>query len=237
VPDFPVGTARVVRVATWLDRAALTTASCPSRPASSEAAVSADEPVAAPEPRDRPRPPRRRREELPVPAPVAVETSPSPSPERRLPSDWPGGCPLADCPPVRSLPDGGSPPWGTFGGRSGGRSGGGAGLVSPIFGLAGRIGKSAPLARDVGGSGLCAPFVASGATQARSGASGREAGWPFVGSDIGEIPSPGRAGGRRGRHPSSSADEGGPSGALGINAEIDSENTFFVVSFAGPGAR
>src|SRR5208283_3414113 len=74
--------------------------------------------------------------------------------------------------------------------------------------------------------------AASGAPVARSGASGTDAGRPVVGSDIREIPSPGRANERRGWHSSGGAGAGGPSGALGQNAEIDSYITFFVVSFA-----
>jgi len=109
--------------------------------------------------------------------------------------------------------------------------------VSPIFGLAGNAGALAPLAAEVAASALRAPFAASGVPGSRSGASGTDAGRPVVGSDIGEIPSPGRAGKRRGWRPSSSAGAGSPSGALGLEAEIDSENTFFGVSFAGPGAR
>ena len=88
-----------------------------------------------------------------------------------------GACPL------RPLGEGGC--------RAGGP--GGAGRVSPIFGLVGRVGRLAPVDSEVLGSELRAPSAASGAPGARSGASGTDAGRPVVGSDIGEIPSPGRA--------------------------------------------
>jgi hypothetical protein len=109
--------------------------------------------------------------------------------------------------------------------------------VSPIFGLAGKVGKLAPLASELPGSRLREPFAASGAPETRSIASGTDAGRPVVGSDIGEIPSPGRANWRRRRLPSGCAGADGPSGALGLEAEIDSESTFFVVSFATSGAE
>ncbi|MGD0874160.1 MAG: hypothetical protein ABSA14_04115 [Acidimicrobiales bacterium] len=110
----------------------------------------------------------------------------------------------------------------------------GAGLVSPIFGLGGTTTARAPLAVGPSGSGLRGPFATSGASAARSGASGTDAGRPVVGSNIGEIPSKGRAGKRRGRQPSSSATRSFLSGALGQVAEIECENTLFFVSFAGP---
>jgi hypothetical protein len=91
-----------------------------------------------------------------------------------------------------------------------------------------------PLANGPSGSSLWAALVASGATVARSGASGTDAGRPVVGSNIGEIPSKGRANKRRGRHSSSSTAGSHLSGALGQIAEIECESTFFVVSFAGP---
>ncbi|MGO9582284.1 MAG: hypothetical protein ACLP36_05690 [Acidimicrobiales bacterium] len=108
---------------------------------------------------------------------------------------------------------------------------GGAGLESPIFGLAGRSGTPEPSVSEVVTSGLRAPAAASGAPAAPSGASGAAAGRPVVGSNIREIPSKGRAGKRRGCHPSSCATESRLSGAPG-RAEIDIESTFLVVSFA-----
>jgi hypothetical protein len=103
------------------------------------------------------------------------------------------------------------------------------------LGLSG--GASAPFAIVASISALRAPFAASGAPVACSPTSGTDAGRPVVGSDIGEIPSPGRADKRRLWHPASGTGEGGTSGALGPVAEIDSENTFFVVSFTGPRAK
>jgi hypothetical protein len=111
---------------------------------------------------------------------------------------------------------------------------GGAGRLSPIFGLGGTTVALAAPANGEANSDLRALLGASGASVARSGASGTDAGWPAVGSNIGEIPSKGRASGRRGWHPSSSAAGSCLSGALGQVAEIESENTFFVVSSAGP---
>jgi hypothetical protein len=110
--------------------------------------------------------------------------------------------------------------------------GGGAGRESPIFGLAGKAGRLAPLAIELPSSALRAPFAASGVPAARSLASGTDAGRPVVGSDIGEIPSPGRAVERRGWHPASSTGQLRPFGALGLVAEIDSKNTFFAHGFA-----
>jgi hypothetical protein len=114
---------------------------------------------------------------------------------------------------------------------------GGAGRVSPIFGLRDATVALAPVASGLTGSELRAPFATSGASAARSGASGTDAGRPVVGSNIGQIPSKGRAVKRRGRRTSSSTAESCLSGALGQVAEIKSENTFFVVSFAGPRER
>gem|GEM_PF-2567206 len=111
---------------------------------------------------------------------------------------------------------------------------GGAGRLSPIFGLGGTTVALAASANEEANSGLRALFGASGASVARSGASGTDAGRPAVGSNIGKIPSKGRAGERRWWHPSSSAAGSCLSGALGQVAEIESENTFFVVSSAGP---
>jgi hypothetical protein len=108
---------------------------------------------------------------------------------------------------------------------------GGAGRESPIFGLTGRSGTLEPSVSEVVTSGLRAPSAASGAPVARPGASGAAAGRPVVGSNIREIPSKGRAGKRRGRHPSSCATESRLSGAPG-RVEIDIESTFLVVSFA-----
>ena len=114
---------------------------------------------------------------------------------------------------------------------------GGAGRVSPIFGLAGNTVALSPLATGPSDSGLRAPFAASDASATLSGVAGTDAGRPVVGSNIREIPSKGRAGERRGWHPSSIAAGSCLSGALKPVAEIDSENTFFVVSFAGPRER
>jgi hypothetical protein len=114
---------------------------------------------------------------------------------------------------------------------------GGAGRLSPIFGLGGTTLELAAPANGEANSGLRALLGASGASVARSGASGTGAGRPAIGSNIGEIPSRGRAGERRGWLPSSSADGSCLSGALGQVAEIESENTFFVVSSAGPRER
>jgi hypothetical protein len=100
--------------------------------------------------------------------------------------------------------------------------------VSPIFGLAGASG-SEPSAAEGATSELRAPWAAS---DARSCASGTAAGRPFVGSNIREIPSKGRAGWRRGWHLSSCTVESGPSGARGQVTKIDCESMFFVVSFA-----
>jgi hypothetical protein len=108
--------------------------------------------------------------------------------------------------------------------------------VSPIFGLAGSVGRLAPVAIEMLASELCARSAASVEPEARSGASGTDAGRPVVGSDIGEIPSPGRAMSRRGWQPSSGAGGDGPSGAFGLGAELESKNTFSVVSFAPSGA-
>jgi hypothetical protein len=167
--------------------------------------------------RDRPRPPRRRRD---GPPPGVVAAAPSPvSPPCNSPC-WPG-CAL--CP---------SPAGGATG--SAGLRNGGAGLVSPIFGLWGTAVALVPLANGPGSSSLRAPLATSAAAAARLGASGTDAGRPVVGSNIGEIPSKGRASKRRGRHSSSSTAASHLSGALGQIAETECESTFYVVSFAGP---
>lgn len=170
-------------------------------------------------PRERPRPPRRRLVEPPEEVPdEAGEVSPPGSTSvTRRDSGEEGWL-------FRTLPAGG-----------GATLGGGAGLESPILGLRG--GASAPFAIVAPSSLLRAPFAASGAPVACSPASGTDAGRPVVGSDIGEIPSPGRADKRRLWHPASGTDGGTTSGALGPFAEIDSENKLFVVSFTGPRAK
>jgi hypothetical protein len=127
-----------------------------------------------------------------------------------------------------ALPDGAFVTW---------AAGGGAGRVSPIFGLGGKVGRLAPVAIEALGSELRARSAASGEPDARSGTSGTDAGRPVVGSDIGEIPSPGRVVERRGWQPSGGNGGNGPSDALGMGAEIESKNTFHVVSFATSGAR
>jgi len=162
--------------------------------------------------RVRPLPPRRR---LDAPPP---ELAPSLLPR------WDSFC-LEEGWPPRPLPGGGDTTSGALGKD-------GAGLESPIFGLTGASGTLAPSAEEGANSGLRAPAAASGASGARLGASGAAAGRPVVGSNIGEIPSPGRAGMRRRRHSSGCATESRLSGALRRVAEIDSESTFFVVSFA-----
>jgi hypothetical protein len=190
----------------------------PSVPAAFASAGAAAEPAP---PRDRPRPPRRRREEPPPGVPA-----PSPSPSCCTSACRPEE---GDCPP-RPLPVG-------AGTASDALDGGGAGRVSPIFGLCGAAAVLAPLAIGPRGSGLRAPFATSGASAARSGAPGTDAGRPVVGSNIGEIPSKGRAGERRGWHRSSSTAGSWLSSALGQVAEIECENTLFVVSSAGPRER
>jgi hypothetical protein len=66
---------------------------------------------------------------------------------------------------------------------------GGAGRESPIFGLTGTTVALAPLMAEPNGSGSRAPFATAGASAAPIGASGTDAGWPVVGSNIREIPS------------------------------------------------
>jgi len=199
----------------------------PSDPAASASEDAAAEPAPLPAPRDRPRPPRRRREEPPpaVPAPAAAP-APSSSPSRCGSLCW---LEERDC-PLRPLPDG-------TGTASDALGNGGAGRVSPIFGLGDTAAALVPLASGPDGSGLREPFATSGASAARSGAPGTDAGRPVVGSNIGEIPSKGRAGERRGWHRSSSTAGSWLSSALGQVAEIECENTLFVVSFAGPRER
>ena len=198
-----------------------TSAPEPSEPAPFASVDAAEEPALLLPRRDRPRPPRRRRGGPPPGAVAAAVPSPF-SPRDNSPC-WPDGA-------LRPSPAGVAT-------GSAGLENGGAGLVSPIFGLWGTAVALVPLASGAGGSSLRAPLATSGAPAARLGASGTDAGRPVVGSNIGEIPSKGRASKRRGRPSSSSTAVSRLSGALGQRAETECESTFFVVSFAGPRER